>query len=207
MALSPPPPPPPRPPWSSPQPQLCTSLTVSQNYAQDWSGQVPNQTTGPLPFSTHYFLIMTGSCGHVLRQWQRPHKGLFLLLICLPTLLNHKPSPPPKPATLTPESITVSGKGSMTSWVLRTYAYCPHAPSYPIPYLGGPALVHAGWVLAAQSLLLCRALVFCGEAEGISLGVGGAATLPWALVASRSGDWWGGLLYPAFKGSQCPFLF
>lgn len=29
-----------------------------------------------------------------------------------------------------------------------------------VAYLGSPAFVHAGWVLAAQSLLLCRALVF-----------------------------------------------
>lgn len=76
-----------------------------------------------------------------------------------------------------------------------------------VAYLGSPAFVHAGWVLAAQSLLLCRALVFCGEAEGISLGMGVAPTFPWALVSSRSGDPWGRLLTPAFKGSQCPFLF
>lgn len=88
------------------------------------------------------------------------------------------------------------------SRVVRT---CP--PRCPVPYLGSPALVHAGWVLAAQSLLLCWALVFCGEAEGISSWGEGAPTLPWALVASRTGDWWGGLFNPAFKGSQCPFLF
>lgn len=53
---------------------------------------------------------------------------------------------------------------------------CPVFPSCPVPYLGSPALVHAGWVLAAQSLLLCWALVFCGEAMGINSGWGSTHT-------------------------------
>lgn len=115
----------------------------------------------------------------------------------------------PKPATLNPEGITMSSKGSTTSWVMRIYPLLPACPKLAsVPYLGSPALVHAGWVLAAQSLLLlCRALVFCGETEGISLRLGGHPHSPGPLWPPGQGTGGANSSIPPSKEASVLFSF